>query len=493
MLEPDFETFYQHYATGRTVRVHSCYLSDTMTPISAFQRLQHGPFSCLLESVTGGEYVGRYSFVASSPIGRFRASGNHVEIERDGESRSFESEDPLADLWDLTQEYVPMVEDDLPRLAGGAVGYMSYDSIRYIERLPDVPNDDLGLPDLYFCIYDTMLIFDNVDKTMRIVTNVFPGEATAEEAYESAKSKIAEVEAKLAAETPAPLLPIQKSGDTNLDHESSFEPQDFMDSVDKCKEYIRAGDVFQVVISQRFHVRTKAPPFDIYRSLRSVNPSPYMYYLTFDDLYIVGASPEVMCRVDDGQVHVRPIAGTRRRGRTEEEEKQMGEELLNDPKEIAEHVMLLDLGRNDVGRISEFNSVKITDKMVLEKYSHVMHMTSHVVGKLENGRNSMDAFRACFPAGTVSGAPKIRAMEIIDEIEPTKRGPYAGAVGYFDFAGNMDTAITLRTLVIKGEDAYAQAGAGVVADSVPELEHKECQNKARALLKAIDVAEQHLM
>ena len=492
MFHPDFEEFKIGYEAGNTVRIHGRFLGDTLTPISAFFRLQRGPYAALLESVTGGENVGRYSFIGTSPVAIFRSSGSRVEISENGQTREFESEDPLNDLWELTQRYTPVVPDELPRLAGGAIGYVAYDAIRYVEHLPHVPPDDLGVPDLYFCIYDTMLIFDNVDKSLRIVTNVFPGSGEARDAYQAAVSRIEEMAELLSTEDSAHVEPIRPTGELERDYDSSFRREDFLRSVEQCKEYIRAGDIFQVVLSQRFHARTTADSFNIYRALRTINPSPYMFYLTFGDLKLVGASPEVMVRVEEGLVTVRPIAGTRRRGRTAEDEAAMEKELLSDPKEIAEHVMLLDLGRNDVGRICSFNTVKVTETMGLEKYSHVMHMTSNVEGRLAEEQTAMDALRACFPAGTVSGAPKIRAMEILDELEPTKRGPYAGAVGYLDFAGNMDTCIAIRTIVINGEDAYVQAGAGIVADSKPELEFLETQNKAKALLKAIDVAERQL-
>ena len=492
MIQPSFEQFRSDYEAGRTVRIHGRFLGDSLTPISAFLKLCEGPCNCLLESVTGGEHVGRFSFVGTSPVALFRSFGRRVEVERNGKTTVREVESPFDALQELLDEYSPVADDELPRLAGGAVGYFGYDAVRFVERLPDVPEDDMGLPEFYFCVYDTMLVFDNVDKSLRIVTNVFQGSGGAEEAYQAAIEKIENVAGILSTEIPTPINPIDHFGDASIESTSNFEQQAFIEAVDKCKEYIRAGDIFQVVLSQRFRSRSTAEPFNIYRALRTINPSPYMFYLTFGNLKLIGASPEVMVRVEDSVVTVRPIAGTRRRGRTEEEDLAMAEELANDPKEIAEHVMLLDLGRNDVGRISEFNSVQVTQRMELERYSHVMHLTSNVVGVLSEGRTAMDALKACFPAGTVSGAPKIRAMEIIDELEPTKRGPYAGAIGYFDFAGNLDTCIAIRTIVLDGEDAYVQAGAGIVADSIPELEFKETQNKARALMKALEVAEHQL-
>jgi anthranilate synthase component 1 len=493
MFQPAFDVFQSEYDSGRTVRVHGRFLGDSLTPISAFLKLQRGPYACLLESVTGGENVGRYSFIATEPMAVFQATCGQIEFRRNGETTTRATNNPLDELWNIIRQYTPVVRDELPRLAGGAVGYVGYDAVRFIERLPNVPHDDLGLPDLYFCFYDTMLVFDNVDKSLRIVANVFPGAGDARSAYQQATEKIQNVARCLSTETAHSFEPIRPAGDAHREPQSNFRREDFVEAVKKSKDYIRAGDIFQVVLAQRFRTQTDADPFNVYRALRTINPSPYMFYLSFGDLKLVGASPEVMVRVEDGVVTVRPIAGTRRRGRTPEEDKAMAQELLNDPKERAEHVMLLDLGRNDVGRISAFHTVRVTETMELEKYSHVMHMTSNVEGRLDKGRTAMDALKACFPAGTVSGAPKIRAMEIIDELEPTKRGPYAGAVGYFDFAGNMDTAIAIRTIVLKGNDAYIQAGAGIVADSIPESEFKETQNKARALLRAIHVAEEQLI
>ncbi|MBI2192748.1 MAG: anthranilate synthase component I [Planctomycetes bacterium] len=492
MTQPSFNDFQSDYDAGRTVRVHARFLADALTPIAAFLKLENGPHAFLLESVTGGENVGRYSFVGSDPIQIFRAFPGRVEIEGGGDSGSLATEDVFGELGKLLKRYGPVAPDPLPRMAGGAVGYVGYDAVRFLERLPKVPKDDLGLPDLFFGVYDTLVIFDNVDKSLRVVVNAFPGSGPARSAYDAAAEKIAGVAEALASPMPVAVNPIQPLAEDVVEYASNFGREEFLEAVRRCQEYIRAGDVFQVVLSQRLRARTRARPFDIYRALRTINPSPYMFYQSFGDLKLIGASPEVMVRVEDGTVTVRPIAGTRRRGRNEEEDAAMARELLSDPKEIAEHVMLLDLGRNDVGRISDFHTVAVTQKMSLERYSHVMHMTSNVQGRLSRGRTAMDALKACFPAGTVTGAPKIRAMEIIDELEPTKRGPYAGAVGYMDFAGNLDTAIAIRTILLNQQDAYIQAGAGIVADSVPEREFQETLNKARALLRALQVAEQQM-
>ena len=364
--------------------------------------------------------------------------------------------------------------------------------MRYSEHLPNAPHDDRGLPDLDFAFYDHTVVFDNVQKTMYVVAmaRTDRGKQDVQQAYDRACGEIDDIVARLSAPTQK-LEPadIDGAGDVTIEYTSNFEQEEFEAAVEKCIEYIRAGDIFQVVLSQRLSLPIKADPFEIYRTLRVVNPSPFMFYIRTPEATLVGSSPEVMARVIDGRLTVRPLAGTRPRGATEEEDQRLGEELLADPKECAEHVMLVDLGRNDVGRVAEYGSVELSDVMVIERYSHVMHITSNVDGQLRDGCDAFDALKACLPAGTVSGAPKVRAMEIIDELEPHRRGPYAGAVGYFDFSGNMDTCIALRTLVVQDGTAYVQAGAGIVADSVPESEYQETLNKARGLLKAIEMTE----
>jgi anthranilate synthase component 1 len=383
---------------------------------------------------------------------------------------------------------------ELPPFGGGAVGYAGYDVVRYVEHLPHAPEDDRGLPDLSFAFYDRMIVFDNIDKTMYVVvTAQLDEESDLESAYRDTTNRVDATIGQLS-QSEADLLcaDIATGGEPSVSFQSNFLQKDFEAAVRKCVEYIEAGDIFQVVISQRLELELQTAPFEIYRTLRVVNPSPFMFFLRTPEVTLVGSSPEVMCRVVDGVVTVRPLAGTRRRGETEEEDRRLAEELLADPKERAEHVMLVDLGRNDVGRVAKYGSVELSDVMVIERYSHVMHITSNVAGTLEEGKDAFDALKACLPAGTVSGAPKVRAMEIIDELEPHRRGPYAGAVGHLDYHGNMDTCIALRTIVVQGNKAYVQAGAGIVADSKPDFEYQETLNKARGLLKAVEITEERL-
>ena len=473
--------------------------ADGLTPVSAFAKVARPGPSFLFESVVGGEKVGRYSFIGTEPFLRFEARGRQVRIvpvDDPEAARTFEADDPFNALRDLLGRYQAAQLPGLPRFCGGAVGYASYDSARYSEHLPNAPNDDRGLPDLAFAFYDRMVIFDHIRKTVLVVGLAWPdanaeadGPDAARRVYDRAADRIDELVQRLA--TPGPDLPpldIDTAGPTYMVPESNMTREQFVAVVERCREYIKAGDIFQVVPSQRFRVKTKADPFDIYRALRVVNPSPFLFHLPFDDYCLIGSSPEILVRVEDGEVTIRPLAGTRKRGRDELEDRALAEDLLADPKERAEHVMLIDLGRNDVGRVSKRNSVRLTEVMRVERYSHVMHISSNVVGQLEDGRDCFDALRAGLPAGTVSGAPKVRAMEIIDEVEPTRRGPYAGAVGYIDYTGNMDTCIALRTLVVRGGLADIQAGAGIVFDSDPALEYEETVNKARGLLKAIEVA-----
>ncbi len=388
----------------------------------------------------------------------------------------------------MLDAYKPVHLPSLPRFTGGVVGYASYDMVRYYENLPDCPPDDRNLPDLCFGLYRTMVIFDHVSKTIKVVANAHvtddPGDAYARatEAIERTIDRLRQGDGNAVGE-------ITLEGAPQKPYKSNFSPEKYMEVVEACKEYIRAGDIFQVVPSQRLTVETTARPFDIYRALRVVNPSPFMFLLNSPDVTLVGSSPEILCRVEDGIVTNRPLAGTRPRGKTPQEDRALEEELLADPKERAEHIMLVDLARNDVGRVAEPQTVELADVMNVERYSHVMHIVSDVKGRLADGMTAFDALRAALPVGTVSGAPKIRAMEIIDEFEPTKRGPYAGAVGYVDFCGNMDTCITLRTMVISGGKVHIQAGGGVVADSDPQAEYQETINKAKALLRAIEIAE----
>ena len=493
---PTNEEFHSLAESGKMVPVYRRLLSDSLTPVSAFQKLDDGANACLFESVIGGEKVGRYSFLAVDPFLQIRASGNQVTIENlgDPESKvdSFESDNPLDDLRRLITRYQAIHLDELPPFAGGAIGYAGYDVVRYAEHLPDAPEDDRWLPDMTFAFYDRVVVFDNVSKTLFVIAMTRPDQyPSTVDAYNDACQRIdAFVEQLMKPSSAAVAADINHTGaDAETTYTSNFDQQGFETAVKKCVEYIKAGDIFQVVISQRLQIQCDVDPMEVYRSLRVVNPSPFMFFLRTKDVTLVGSSPEIMCRVVDGKVTVRPLAGTRKRGRTEEEDQALADELLADPKERAEHVMLVDLGRNDVGRVAEYRSVELSDVMVIERYSHVMHITSNVTGQLQEGKDAFDALQACLPAGTVSGAPKVRAMEIIDELEPHRRGPYAGAVGYIDYVGNMDTCIALRTFVIQDDQVYVQAGAGIVADSNPELEYQETLNKARGLLKAIEVTE----
>jgi anthranilate synthase component 1 len=494
---PDFDEFRRFAAAAPCVPVFRQLTGDSLTPVSAYARIERTAPSFLFESVVGGEKVGRFSFLGTEPFLRFEARGHDVAITTLGETpqvRRYTAADPLTDLQQLVQQYHAVHLPGLPRFAGGAVGYASYDAVRYTEHLPDVPHDDRGLPDLSFSFFDRMVIFDHIRKTVLVVAQAHldtGGEARA--AYDSACARVDALVGRLAAAGPElAFKDIETDGPCRLAARSNFTREAYEQVVLHCKEYIKAGDVFQVVPSQRFQVETRAHPFDIYRVLRVVNPSPFLFYLTFDDFCLIGSSPEILVRVEDGLVTIRPLAGTRRRGRDEAEDLALAEELLADPKERAEHIMLVDLGRNDVGRVARYKTVQLSDVMKVERYSHVMHITSNVTGRLEAGKTAFDALRAGLPAGTVSGAPKVRAMQIIDEVEPTKRGPYAGAVGYIDFTGNMDTCIALRTLVLQGRTAYIQAGGGIVYDSVPADEYDETVNKARVLLKAIEIAETQL-
>lgn len=487
---PAFSEFKQLAAKGNIVPVYRQLFADTLTPVSAFQKLSDTEYAFLLESAVGGEKISRYSFFGINPFTEFTVFGHTIQLKRNGKDvEIFHSQNPLEILHTKMKTFIPVPVDGLPKFYCCAVGYIGYDTIRYFERLPNVPEDDLQLPDMQVMFFDTVVIFDHTARTMKVVCAAQINGKPLENIYAAAIHKIDHIIEKL--RTPIMSLSddITSTKEVNIPYSSNFEKSDFLNAVNKCKEYIRAGDIFQVVISQRLKTQTNANPFDIYRALRVINPSPYMFYLKLKNLKLIGSSPEVMVKVEDKNIIVRPIAGTRKRGRDNAEDLLLAQELIADPKERAEHIMLLDLGRNDVGRVSRYGSVHINEKMVIEKYSHVMHITSSVCGELLEDKTAFDSLKACLPAGTLSGAPKIRAMEIIDEIEPTKRGPYGGAVGYFDFFGNANTCITIRTIVLKGTEAYIQAGAGIVADSLPEREYEETLNKAKGLLKAIEIAE----
>lgn len=467
-------------------------MSDGWTPVSAFQRLDDGKTACLFESVIGGEKVGRYSFLTIGPVKTITAWQDKVLVWTDNHPFEYQCDNPLEFVRSEIEKVSIAPHPELPPFAGGAIGYAGYDSIRYFEHLPNPPRDDRQLPDVSFAFYDQMLVFDHITKTIYLIAIAWGRKAVSlEQAYADAMSKLDALEEKLTAASSTGHSFRMPEATANLpDFDSNMSQREFENAVTKCVEYIQAGDIFQVVISQRFVTDIDCDPYEIYRSLRILNPSPFMFFLRTNETTLVGSSPEIMCRVVNGQVTVRPLAGTRPRGKTELQDAELANELLADPKERAEHVMLVDLGRNDVGRVSRYGTVNLPEVMTVERYSHVMHLSSTVTGQLKDGLDCFDALMASLPAGTVSGAPKVRAMEIIDELEKNRRGPYAGAVGYIDFSGNMDTCIALRTIVIQGSTAYVQAGAGIVADSNPALEYAETQNKAMGLLRAIQITKQ---
>jgi anthranilate synthase component I len=496
---PSFDEFAALARAHTAVPVYRQLTADTLTPVSAFCKLQEGDWAFLFESVVGGERVGRYSFLGAGPFRTFEASGTRTRTTcARGRAVEAESADPLRDLEQMIAAYRAPHLPGLPRFCGGAVGYAGYDTVRYVERLPNAPPDDRGIPDLSFAFYDRMVVFDHVAKTVQAVAHwTRDGELTPEalqKGYADACARVDALVGQLQTGTAdLPLTDIDpRAGGRRPAPVSNFTRAGFEAAVEKARAYINAGDAFQIVLSQRFRTETTARPFDIYRALRVVNPSPFMFYVKAGAVTLVGASPEIMCRAENGVITNRPLAGTRRRGATPEEDAALAAELVADPKERAEHIMLVDLARNDVGRVAELGSVKIGDLLAVERYSHVMHLSSTVTGRLRPDLTAFDALRAALPAGTLSGAPKVRAMEIIDELEPHRRGPYGGAVGYVDFGGNMDTCIALRTMVLLGQTADVQAGAGIVADSVPAAEYEETVNKAMSLLRAIEVAETQL-
>jgi anthranilate synthase component I len=487
---PDLEAFKSVAAGVDVVPVYRQLLADHLTPVTAFEVLGRDANAFLLESVVGGENIGRHSFIATNPSALYTAIHGQASIVRWGKpGEQFQTTDPLADLAKLLPPRKVARVQGLPTFTGGLVGYAGYDLIRYYEseKLNTAPKDDRGLPDVMFGLYNELVIFDNVDKTIKVVANAFV-EGDVEEAYKDACRRVDRIVQLLKQPPVSRLGEVDPKAPLTLNFSSNLSKDQYEAGVAKGIEYIRAGDIFQFVPSMRLRVNSSANPFDVYRALRVVNPSPYMFYLKTPMCSLIGSSPEVLCSVQDGLVTTRPLAGTRRRGQTPEEDQSLEKELLADPKERAEHIMLVDLHRNDIGRVCEIGSVVVDECMVVERYSHVMHISSNVIGKLASDQTAFDALRVSLPVGTVSGAPKIRAMQIIDEVEPTRRGPYGGAVGYFDFAGNMDTCIALRTMVYRNGTFDVQAGAGVVADSVPASEYEECRNKAMALLKSVEIA-----
>ncbi len=491
---PDQKTFTEMAGDYDAIPITRRLLSDSLTPVSAFRRIDNGRTACLFESVIGGENVGRYSFLAIDPQVQVASFGNRVTLTEDGTSDSYHSDNPLEEIRRRINLYKVAQFSNMPPFTGGAVGYAGYDVVRYVEDLPNAPDDDRDLPDMSFAFYDRMLVFDHITKTITVVALAWTKKhESLDAAFEDANRRIDEMlDCLNRPETDLLCLDADLPTGEPPEFSSNFTQEQFEQAVLDCIEYIRAGDIFQVVLSQRLQIDIDCEPFEIYRSLRVMNPSPFMFFLRTDETTLVGSSPEIMCRVVDNEMTVRPLAGTRKRGSTPQEDQELEQELLADEKELAEHVMLVDLGRNDVGRVAEYGSIEIPDRMVVERYSHVMHISSTVTGQLQESADAFDALMASLPAGTVSGAPKVRAMEIIDQFEPHRRGPYAGAVGYIDYSDNMDTCIALRTMVIKDNVAYVQAGAGIVADSNPTSEYEETLNKARGLLRAIQMTHERV-
>jgi len=490
MIKPDLKEFIKLSNKGNVIPVYMEVNADLDTPVSAFLKIKQGDYSFLLESVEGQEKIARYSFLGTNPSLIFKSKGRQIEIidTAKNKSRRFVTrETPLYEIKKIMRDFRSVELAGLPLFYGGLVGYMGYDMVRFFEKIPDKNKDTLKIPDSIFILTDTILIFDRLNHTLKIVNNVIlpknAGDLKKKELYKQAIKKIESIHSDFNRFVIQP-KPVKSSKESSVT--SNLSRQDFIAMVKKGKEYIKKGDIIQVVLSQRFKVKTQKDPFEVYRSLRSLNPSPYMYYLKLKDFSIVGSSPEMLVRCENGLVETRPIAGTRRRGRNLREDARLEKELLADEKEKAEHLMLVDLGRNDLGRISKLGKVKVDDFMRVEKYSHVMHLVSGVSTVLDKKRFDIyDVLKAAFPAGTVSGAPKIRAMEIIDELENLRRGLYAGSIGYFSFSHNLDTCIAIRTTVLKDGFAYVQAGGGIVADSVPEKEYQESVNKAKATMEAI--------
>ncbi|HUT54248.1 MAG TPA: anthranilate synthase component I [bacterium] len=488
---PGFEEYRELAEQGNLVPVYAEILGDLETPVSAFLRMSDSDYAFLLESVEGGEKWARYSFLGAEPAVIFRSKGNRAEIIRGTRYEVIEGgKDALDHLKRLMAEYKPVAVPGLPRFVGGAVGYIAYDMVRYFERLPDSTVDELAAYDTHFIITDSIIVFDNVRHTMKVVVNTHLADGEDLRAtYDAAVEKIRDIIAKL--QEPLALEP-PREYEEGLEYRSNFTREQYLEVVKKCKEYIRLGDIIQVVPSQRFRAPAKVEPITLYRALRRINPSPYMFFLKLGGELLIGSSPEVLIRVEGDLAELRPIAGTRPRGKTAAEDAKLEQDLKADPKEMAEHIMLVDLGRNDLGRVCKIGSVEVTELGIVERYSHVMHLVSNVRGRVKDGLDAYDVFRASFPAGTLTGAPKIRAMEIIEEVEPTKRGCYGGAVGYFSFTGNMDMCIAIRTMFIKDGMLNIQAGGGIVADSDPATEYEETVNKAKALMKAVGMARKGL-
>ena len=492
MIQPDFQEFQRLAKQGNLIPVYDIFPADLLTPVSAYLRIAHGArYSFLLDSVEGGEKIARYTFAGAHPEEIFRY-GNGACVLENRERLVWEERDPISFLRERVERFHPVRLPSLPPLVAGAIGYFSYDMVRLIERLPKRLRDEIGLYDAVLMFYHGLIAFDHVQHRLWIVRNVFTeGQGSLRAKYDAAVREIKKtrqlLEQPVAGERPR--IPLKGSKPASLAVHSNFRRSEYLDIVRKAKKYIRAGDIFQVVLSQRFSAKAQAEPFEVYRQLRALNPSPYLFYLQLNDVAVVGSSPEMLVKVQGREVFYRPIAGTRRRGKDEAEDQRLEREMLASEKERAEHIMLVDLGRNDLGRVCEYGTVKVEKLLTVERYSHVMHIVSSLRGCLREDVDCFDALMACFPAGTVSGAPKVRAMEIIEELERTRRGIYAGGILYLDFAGNLDSCIALRTMVVKKGVAYVQAGGGIVADSTPEGEYQESVNKSKALLTALEAAE----
>jgi anthranilate synthase component 1 len=491
MIQPNFIEFCRLAKQGNLIPVYEELLMDLETPLSFFKRLERDRYSFLLESVEGSERWARYSFLGTAPQRVFKARANRIEIVDQGRKTSFTSDSPLKCLEQLLKGVRSVTVPGVPPFFGGALGYVAYNAVEQFHEIPDGKRDPLGMPEIFFIFVQTLIAFDNLKHTIKVIDNVRlePGESL-RSAYGRATRRIRKVISSLQ-KKPRGIEPRDLSREQgNRKFRSNLSQEGFRNAVIRAKDYIKAGDIIQVVLCQRLETETGSDPFEIYRALRFINPSPYMFYLELEDLHVIGSSPETMVRLTGDTIELRPIAGTRPRGATPEEERRLETDLLADAKERAEHIMLVDLGRNDVGCVAAIGSVEVNELMAIERYSHVIHIVSNVRGKLAADKTPFDLFVSAFPAGTVSGAPKIRAMQIISELEPEKRALYAGAIGYFGYNGNLDTCIVIRTIVMKGRKVFINAGAGIVADSDPDMEYQETLNKARAMLKAVELAEQ---
>jgi anthranilate synthase component 1 len=491
MIQPNFKDFCRLAKQGNLIPVYQELLMDLETPLSFFKRLERDRYSFLLESVEGSERWARYSFLGTRPVRVFKARGDRVEIIENGKTKTLVAQAPLRLLEELMKGYRPVTVAGVPPFFGGALGYVAYDAVEQFHGIKNDKIDPLGMPEIFFLFVQTVIAFDNLKHTIKVIDNVHIGPTThLRRAYDRSVRRIRQVIATLQ-KKPRGIEPRDLSqGKGARKFRSNLTEETFKHSVVRAKEYIHAGDIIQAVLCQRLETETDSDPFEIYRALRYVNPSPYMFYLELEELRVIGSSPETMVRLTGDTIELRPIAGTRRRGATPEEERELEADLLADPKERAEHIMLVDLGRNDVGRVAAIGSVEVNELMAIERYSHVIHIVSNVRGQLAAGKTPFDLFISAFPAGTVSGAPKVRAMQIISELEPHKRALYAGAIGYFGYNGNLDTCIVIRTIVMKGRKVFINAGAGIVADSDPASEYQETLNKAHAMFKAVELAEQ---